>query len=308
MFGLVDTIETEVFARLPDTFRLPDRPANNWVTVQRRGAPIGSFLEGPSFDRAGNLYVVDVAHGRIFRVDTNGVFSLVTEYDGEPNGLKIHRDGRIFVADHKLGILVVDPATGGVEVVCDRPNLERFKGVNDLVFASNGDLYFTDQGQTGLQDPSGRVYRLSADGQLTMLMDGIPSPNGIVLDESETAVFVAVTRANSVWRLPLMVDGMPSKVGLYLQLSGGVGPDGMAADTQGNLCVCHPGLGTVWVFDKLGELRWRVRSCADTFTTNAAFGGQDNDWLYITESHDGVILRAKMPYPGRRMYSHHGAV
>jgi hypothetical protein len=37
-----------------------------------------------------------------------GIFDLVIEYDGEPNGLKIHRDGRIFVADHKQGILLLD--------------------------------------------------------------------------------------------------------------------------------------------------------------------------------------------------------
>lgn len=304
MFAPVDTIETEVFARLPDRFRRGGE-SNDWLNVQRRGAPIHSFLEGPSFDRQGNLYVVDVAHGRIFRIDPRGEFELVTEYDGEPNGLKIHKDGRIFIADHKLGIVVLDAASGKIEPFCDRPLLERFKGVNDLVFASNGDLYFTDQGQTGLHDPTGRVYRLGTDGKLDKLIDNVPSPNGLVLDQSETAVLVAATRANAVWRLPMMLDGMPSKVGLYIQLSAGVGPDGMAMDAEGNLCVCHPGLGTVWVFSKRGEPLYRVRSCGDDFTTNAAFGGDDGRWLYITESHEGVILRARMPHAGRPMFSHH---
>ena len=51
-----------------------------------------------------------------------------------------------------------------------RRNSERFKGPNDLVFARNGDLYFTDQGQTGPHDPMGRVYRLRPAGRLNCLL------------------------------------------------------------------------------------------------------------------------------------------
>jgi gluconolactonase len=46
--------------------------------------------------------------------------------------------------------------------------------------ASNGDVYFTDQGQTGLHDPTGRVYRLAPDGRLDCLIDTGISPNGLV--------------------------------------------------------------------------------------------------------------------------------
>ena len=61
-------------------------------------------------------------------------------------------------------------------------NSESFKGCNDLHIASNGDIYFTDQGQTGLHDPTGRVYRLSPGGRLDCLIDTGISPNGLVLD------------------------------------------------------------------------------------------------------------------------------
>src|SRR3546814_6709308 len=64
-------------------------------------------------------------------------------------------------------------------------------------------MYFTDQGLTGLHDPTGRVLRLRADGRLDCLVDTVPSPNGIVLDREEAHLFVAVTRANQVWRIPL---------------------------------------------------------------------------------------------------------
>lgn len=136
MFTSPPEIQSEVFARPPDKFRIRDRPVD-WLRVQRRGLPVDSFLEGPSFDWQGNLYVVDVPYGRIFRVDPQGEFELVIEYDGEPNGLKIHRDGRIFVADHKHGVMVLDVAAGKIEPFCDRPLLQRFKGLNDLIFTSS---------------------------------------------------------------------------------------------------------------------------------------------------------------------------
>src|SRR3546814_17191438 len=84
----------------------------------------------------------------MLRVARDGTFSLASEYDGWPNGLKIHKDGRIFIADHKIGIMVLDPVSGRVEPYLTQVRREGLKGVNDLVFASNGDLYFTDQGQT----------------------------------------------------------------------------------------------------------------------------------------------------------------
>lgn len=307
MFAPPPVIETEVFARLPDKYRKAGEPSA-WLTAQLRGAPMHSLLEGPAFDRAGNLYVVDIPFGRVFRVSEAGEFDLVVEYDGEPNGLKFHRDGRGFIADHKRGIMVFDPAGGRVEPYCDRVRLERFKGVNDLTFADNGDLYFTDQGQTGMQDPTGRVYRLgTAEGagrEPLRVLDGIPSPNGLVLSSDQATLLVAVTRMNNVWRAPFMLDGAASKVGVFVQLSGGVGPDGITLDSQGNLAVCHFGLGTVWLFSPIGEPLYRVRSCAGLKTTNLAYGGADQRDLYITEADSGCILRARLPTPGQALFSH----
>src|SRR3546814_11694710 len=88
-----------------------------------------SFLEGPSFDREGNLYLVDIPYGRILRVAPDGTFSQVAEYDGWPNGLKIHKDGRIFIADHKIGIMVLDSVSGRIEPYLPQVRREGLKGV-----------------------------------------------------------------------------------------------------------------------------------------------------------------------------------
>ena len=297
-------IEAEPFARLPERFRVRGRRCA-WADANKSGAELHSFIEGPAFDRAGRLYLTDIPWGRIFRVSPEGEFDLVAEYDGEPNGIAVHRDGRILVADYKQGILCLDPDRGALTPLVERWRVERFKGPNDLVFASNGDLYFTDQGLTGLQDPTGRVFRLSSAGRLDCLIDTVPSPNGIVLSHDETAVFVSVTRANAVWRLPLLPDGSTAKVGLFVQLSGGLsGPDGLALTEDGGLCVAHAGNGCVWVFDRLGHPTYRVVVPEGLTTTNVAFGGPEYRTLFITESETGTVYRADLPVAGRRLFSH----
>jgi gluconolactonase len=302
MNGPVEELETEVFAELPTAFRR-QRPANSWVQVQRSGKHVDALFEGPTFDRAGNLYVSDIPWGRIFRISTGGDVELVTEYDGEPNGLAIHRDGRIFVADTRNGVVTVDPGTGDVTPVVPRAEIEGFKGLSDMVFSQDGDLYFTDQGLTGMHDPTGRVYRYGADGRLTRLIDTVPSPNGIVLDASDRVLYVSATRGNAVWRAPLLNDGV-TKVGIHVQLSGGHGPDGLAFDTEGNLAVAHAGAGQALVFGPHGDLRTIVRSCRDITVTSVAFSPGEPNRLYLTEAESGSVLFAPWPRAGQPLFSH----
>ena len=265
-----------------------------------------SFLEGPSFDREGNLWCVDLAHGRLLRVSPAGKFEVMLQYDGEPNGLKIHRDGRVFVADHRHGLMVHTPGSDRIEVLLGSARREGLKGLNDIFFASNGDLYFTDQGESALEDATGRVYRLRADGKtVDLIMSGLAGPNGLVLDETRNILYVAITRENAIFSLPIEPHyGGMKKAGRFLQLAGGTGPDGLALDEAGNLVVVHAGAGTVWVFSRIGEPLYRIRSSAGIRTTNVAYGGEDRRTLYIMESEQGAILRVRLPSPGRVMYSH----
>ena len=292
-------IKSEVFAVLPGKLR--GMPSASTMRQNKTG----TTLEGPSFDREGNLYVTDIPNGRIFRVSPRGEFTLVAEYQGKPNGLKIHRDGRIFIADHEHGIMLLDPASGSVKPFLKGPDREHFKGVNDLVFGGNGDLFFTDQGATGLHDPTGRVYQYDTAGRLSCLVDTVPSPNGIVLNDIGNMIYVAVTRANAVWYLPLGSNGSVSRAGLFAQLPC-TGPDGLAADVEGNIAVATPFLGVVWLLNRQGLPIYRVDSCAGLHLTNIAYGGIENRWLYMTEGDSYSILRAEMPFPGRPMYSHSG--
>ena len=292
--------ELGIFADIPEAHHRAG--SNAWLDVQLHGAAAPVFLEGPAFDRDGNLWLVDIPWGRLFKIAPDGAVSCELDYDGQPNGLAIHRDGRVFIADAKNGILVYDPAAGKLDVVLDRILLQPFRGPNDLTFASNGDLYFTDQGQTGLHDPTGRVFRITAAGDVQCLIDNVPSPNGLVLSLDEHTLFLAVTRDNAIWRLPLVPGGLTTKVGVFIQMSGGGGPDGLAMDVEGNLLVCHVGMGAVWRFNPRGEPVERLDAPSGVYTTNCAFGGADGRTLVVTNA--GQVLQQKMAAPGVRLFSH----
>ena len=79
--------DTEVFTRLPERFRRTG-VRSAWADANRGGAPTDSFLEGPVFDDEGRLHVCDIPFGRVFRIDAQGGWTLLAEWDGEPNGMK----------------------------------------------------------------------------------------------------------------------------------------------------------------------------------------------------------------------------
>lgn len=289
----------QVWTTLPDQFRQTAKPTA-WANANCGAEVIDSFLEGPLFDHHGNLYVTDIPYGRVFKITPAGHWELVVQYEGEPNGLKWWRDDVLLITDYQNGLMKLDLNTRTVSPLLTRRNSESFKGVNDLTFDSRGNLYFTDQGQTGLHDPTGRVYRLRPDGQLECLLNNVASPNGIVLSPDERVLFVAATRGNEVWRAPFMPDGSVSKVGRFFYSHGPMGPDGLAMDAQGHLMVANPGLGCVWRLNGNAEPTDVWQSAAGHGVTNLAFAPAKAVAL-ATESISGSILRFETPCEGARV-------
>lgn len=287
----------EFFSSLPDKYRNTG-VRTRWADANMPGRQLDSFLEGPVFDEQGHLFVTDIPFGRVFRISPQGEWDLVAQWDGEPNGMKFLNPGQLLITDYRNGLVVLDIQSGQVRPFLERRNSERFKGVNDLVFDSKGNLYFTDQGQTGLHDPTGRVYRLAPDGRLDMLLSNVPSPNGIVLSNDERFLFVAATRGNCVWRMPLLADGSVSKVGQFFTSHGPSGPDGLAMDEAGRLLVANPGLAYVWVLGPRAEPEEVLCGQAGASITNLAFGGTERKTLFCTDSTHGNIMRADMTVSG----------
>jgi gluconolactonase len=122
-------------------------------------------------------------------------------------------------------------------------------------------------------------------------MANCPSPNGLVLDKSKTALFVAMTRDNSVWLTPLFLDGSPQRTGRFSSYFGVGGPDGMATDDEGNIFVAHSTLGTIFVHTKDGLPLARILATSvGKGTTNLTWGGPDRKTLFIVESESGTVM------------------
>lgn len=291
----------EVFTSMPEKFRRTGE-RSVWADANQGGRLADSFLEGPVFDDGGNLFVTDIPFGRVFCIDTGGRWDLVAQWDGEPNGMKFLSASELLITDYRNGLVVLDVASGRVRPYLERRNSERFKGVNDLVFDSKGNLYFTDQGQTGLHDPTGRVYRLGRDGRLDMLLGNVPSPNGIVLSNDERFLYVAATRGNCVWRMPLLPDGSVAKAGQFFTSYGPSGPDGLAIDESGRLLIANPGLAYIWVLGPRAEPEEILTGTPGASVTNLAFGGKDRRTVFCTDSTHGTILKAEMGVAGTPLH------
>lgn len=286
-------VAARVLTSMPASLRRPER--SSWADANKPGHIVDCFLEGPVVASDGAVYLTDIPHGRILRADTSG-WHVIAETGGWPNGLALHQDGSLWIADYRRGILRCEPASGRVDEMLGHRNSEAFKGVNDLVFDKAGRLYFTDQGQTGLHDPTGRVYRFDPrDRRLDLLLSHAPSPNGIALGADDTVLFVAVTRSNQVWRAPVLPDGSLSKMGAFRTFFGTSGPDGLALTQDGRLLVAHASLGGVFVLNPRGEVTHFLKSPIDGSTVTNVAIRQDGRTVVMTESATGALLEAVLP-------------
>lgn len=282
------------FTRLPVALRHRGEPSP-WAKMTRPGQPMHSFLEGAFFDAARNLWLSDVPYGRVFRVSPAGEWEVVHHYDGEPHSLRIAPDGRRIAVDYRHGLVGMTGPDQFRVLSTGLPD-QPFLGLSDMCYAPDGTLWFTDSGRTSLSDPVGRVYCLSPEGDLRLVLDCVPYSNGICLSPDGAWVYVAATRANQVWRLSacLPETGQPM-VGTFLQLSGGLGPDGLATNQKGWLAVAQAQAGRAYVFDALGDAIAEIRLPEGLWTTSVAFHPDNDRLLYITDAQMDAVFTCDLP-------------
>jgi gluconolactonase len=143
---------------------------------------------------------------------------------------------------------------------------------------------------------------LRPNGQLDLLLDNVPSPNGVALSPDRKILYLAATRGNCVWRVPLLPDGSVSKVGQFFTSYGPSGPDGLAVDINGRLAIANPGLGYVWILNTRAEPELILRGPAGASTTNMAYGGVGGRTLFVTDSTHGDILCAELDAAGTPLF------
>jgi gluconolactonase len=257
-----------------------------------------TFPEGPAFARDDTLYLVNVEGGHLSRLAPGGPPEAVHPTGGRPNGLAIHADGALYVADAgRRAILRIDPASGEQRIVCDAYRGAPLLGPNDLCFDRTGNLYFTDPLGSSLAVPIGAVYRLGADGHLTVLLDGLAFPNGLCLDVDERVLYLAETWRHVVHACHLTDDGVCHRRRVHAEVDGN--PDGMALDVEGRLYVALYGRGAIGVIPpeggRVGHLAVRGPN-----PTNVAFLGAD---LYLTEASAGTLQVLSVGVEGLPLYA-----
>ena len=275
---------------LPEDLYYRGEP-NAWVRMTRPGQRLHSFLEGLVVAPDDAFYLADVPYGRIFHVSgKNRAWSEALTYDGEPHGLAFMPNGDLLIADYQRGLLRVTLPAGAISVLCDRYENVPFKGLSDLTLDGESNVWFTDAGRTSLSDPTGRLFRFSPAGELSCVLDNIPYPNGVAVSPDGAYIYVAVTRANAVWRLLRVSPETKPMVGAYLHMSGGLGPDGLAVSARGELAVAHAQAGRVWLFDKFGEPIAKIHTPDGYWTTSVRFGGESDQTLYIVDAQTASIF------------------
>lgn len=221
-------------------------------------------------------------------------FTGVADYGKEPgsNGLTLDPKGQVVLCEHGDRRVSVLTENGGKRTLVDNYGGKRLNSPNDAVFKSNGDLYFTDP-PYGLpknwDDPRREldfcgVYRLSADGKLTLLTKDMSRPNGIAFSPDEKTLYVANSDPKrAIWMAyPVNADGTLGSGKVFADVTEMVGkhkglPDGLKVDLQGNLFATGP--GGVHIYAPDGKLLGRIET--GEATANCAWG-DDGSTLYVT--------------------------
>jgi gluconolactonase len=264
-----------------------------------------SWVEGPAWNNEGGyLLFSDIPDNAVFKWEEGKGVSLFLKPSGytgkepfhgkEPgsNGLAIDAKGNLVLAEHGDRRITRLDKNGTKTVLADRYNGKRLNSPNELVFKSNGDLYFTDPpfGLPGtFDDPEKEltfqgVYRVTPDGQVTLLANEIKAPNGITFSPDEKTLYITdVNPERPAWlAYDVNRDGTISNgrifrdAAVFVKTENGA-PDGMKTDRHGNLFGAGP--GGVYVFSPDGTLLGRIKTGVPTSNVNWGSGGSV---LYIT--------------------------
>ncbi len=273
------------------------------------------FTEGPVWTRDGALLFSSPNTNAIYRwapAGTVTVFRTKSGYTGtdigrfhQPgsNGLTFDPQGRLSICQHgNRRVIRVEPH-GNVTVLADRYDGKRLNSPNDLVYRSDGTLYFTDP-PFGLPEafddpkkelPFSGVYRVR-DGKVALIDDELEGPNGIAFSPDERHLYVGNwdRKRTIVKRYDVDGSGGVSNGRVFFDMTGASGEDaidGMKVNQAGDLFVCGP--GGIWVLssdgDHLGTLE------LPEAPHNLAWGDEDGRTLYVTAISSIYRVRATIP-------------
>jgi len=260
------------------------------------------FTEGPVWHPDGYLLFSDPNANTIYRLTPDGDLSVYRANSGytgsdigaygQPgsNGLALDRDGRLTIDEHGNRRVTRLERNGTLTVLADRFEGKRLNSPNDLVYRSDGSLYFTDPpfGLPKFFDdarkelPYSGVFLLK-DGKLTLLSRELTGPNGLAFSPDEQFLYVDNwdEKKKVVMRYPVQADGTLGAGAVFFDMKDAPEPealDGLKVDGRGNLFVSGP--GGVWILSPEGKHLGTIKG--PELAANFAFGGDDRKTLYMT--------------------------
>ncbi|OLP19953.1 hypothetical protein BST81_02940 [Leptolyngbya sp. 'hensonii'] len=277
------------------------------------------FTEGPVWVKEGNyLLFSDPNANTIYRWSTDGqvsVFRTKSGYAGvdigeykQPgsNGLTLDREGRLTINEHGNRRVTRLEKNGIVTVLADRYEGKRLNSPNDLVYRSDGALFFTDP-PFGLPQvfkdprkelPYSGVYCLH-QGQLKLLTRELSGPNGIALSPDEKYLYVGNwdEKRKVVMRYAVNPDCSLSGGRVFYDMTQAPGEDaidGIKVDQRGNLYVSGP--GGLWILSPQGKHLGTI--VGPEHPHNLAWGDEDGRTLYLAAQTS--IYRIRLNIPGMR--------
>jgi gluconolactonase len=258
-----------------------------------------TFTEGPLWRPDGHLWFSDVVANKVRSLTPDGQVSVLIEKAGGPNtpppgsylgsnGMIADKDGTVLLCQHEARRIARIGKDMSITPVVEKFEGKRLNSPNDLVYKSDGALYFSDPSY-GLmrqdQDPEKEltfngVYRY-AGGKLQAIIKDLSRPNGLGFSPDEKVLYVANTEPKKFWmRYDVAADGSVSNGRVFADVStekASGGPDGLKLDTKGNLYGTGP--GGVWVFSPDGKHLGTIKTPETPSNVN---WGDDGKTLYIT--------------------------
>ena len=278
------------------------------------------FVEGPLWVPDGNyLLFSDPNTNMIYRWSEDGQVSVWRTKSGyaEPdigdyhqpgsNGLALDPSGRVTIDQHGNRRVVRLERNGVVTVLADRYDGQRLNSPNDLVYKSDGSLYFTDP-PFGLpkafadpkkETPFSGVYRW-ADGKVTLITKELNGPNGIAFSPDERFLYVDNwdPKRKVIMRYPVRSDGSTGPGQVFFDITrtvpGDLAWDGLKVDRDGNVYAAGP--EGIYVLSAAGKHLGTIR--APEHVANMAWGGADRRSLFVTASTGLYRLRLSIPGAG----------
>ncbi|HEX5171740.1 MAG TPA: SMP-30/gluconolactonase/LRE family protein [Cyclobacteriaceae bacterium] len=257
-----------VFANAQDLFKSVDH-TQEYLFSQN--------IEGPSFDRKGNLYVVNYQKdGTIGMVKSNGSVELFLTLPDSSigNSIKFDSKGNMYVADWKgHNVLKINMKSKVVGVYVHT----NFNQPNDLCINKKDQLFVSDP---NWKESTGKLWRIDKGGKAVLLDDKMGTTNGIELSPDEKILYVNESVQRKIWAFNVDASGNISNKRLFAEFTD-FGFDGMKCDKQGNLYVARYGKGVIAVLSPGGTLIREVplkgKNCS-----NLVFGGKDGKTVFVT--------------------------